>query len=298
MFSSEIFNNSRKIKFVFFEKLLKIEKTHLILTPNDINYYINKYNIENPKYKKGDNYYSINSINEKDIFDNLDIFEILDGTGGDIPSIEIFKKYNERSFNDISNLYILDNYDNNCKNIFNNKYKKTIKRNELENKINNFIKSEHPILFLTGPEKTGKSITIIKSLINSSKKFLYLDISIIYKLPKNEKKKYIFLELLRLFNYYKEYTFIINKYFNIFENTDNIIQFTKNLIQEFIINEIKNTIVLVLDNYDDLYTHEAFSNTFISYLNIILKKIKLILCGNGKFFNYLINQYFSGKIVL
>ena len=65
---------------------------------------------------------------------------------------------------------------------------------------------------------------------------------------------------------------------------------------ECLINSMKEfyQVIIIIDNYDDIYVKEHLKYTYIDKL-VQFKKIKFILCGNGIIFYRFIQQYFSNN---
>ena len=285
----------RRIKFIFEKNGKKYEKTNIIFNSDEIINYIYDYDIKNPNYLLNNRLFSINYSNINEIFNNLYIEEIYD-VKIDIPDTYFIKNYYIKKLgNKVLNLYIDDNMNKYCSNIYNGKYEITTKRKKINNEINNFIQSEDPFLFITGTAFCGKSVTILEKLEESNKKFLYLDFKYIYDLQDdNSKRQYIIKECMRLFdNYYNYKQFIITNH-NIFLHMNNVLFLIKLLIQ-IIIEKFKNNALIIIDNYDDIYVDRKLDYIYIENLLKHNDKAKIIFCGNGNFFNYLIIHYFSGK---
>ena len=62
---------------------------------------------------------------------------------------------------EVKNLYINENSNEFCSKIYDGLYKMTTKRNAFEKQIKEFIQSTNSVLFLTGPIKIGKTISIL-----------------------------------------------------------------------------------------------------------------------------------------
>ena len=286
----------RTIKFIYYNEGNKNEKNNVILNPEEILYYINKYKIKNPVYILNNNYYYINGSNIEQIFKTKEINDIMDSSMEDI-----LKKNKYREFlmknrtKKVINLYINDKISDiykYCNKINNGDFIITEKRNNLCNEIKNYLKNdEDNLLFLSGPSKIGKTISILEEINNSNEKFLYIDIKYLTNLNDNDKRYYLYNECFRLFNNYDDYYNFIKNNYEIFYKLDNIFYFI-----ECLINSIKDfyRVLIIIDNYDDIYVKEHLKYTYIEKL-VQYKKIKFILCGNGIIFNRFIQEYFSNN---
>ena len=223
------------------------------------------------------------------------IDKILDLKMIDIPSPDDFYNFLKKDISKVFNLYLNDTVNDFCNKFIEGAYNNTSKRETVEKEIKAFTEKSNKLLFLKSPSKIGKSVTILKVL--NKKKFLYIDFKYLSELDNNNKRKYIFKEFFRLFDYYYEYEFFLKKYYNKFQYSDNYLNFINNIIQIVMANFISQ-VIIVIDNYDDLYSNkEELSNYFIENIILCLRntKHKLIICGNGIFFNSLISEYFSNN---
>ena len=89
-------------------------------------------------------------------------------------------------------------------------------RDMLYRNIQYYIKKNY-FIFLTGPQKIGKTITILSYFRDFS--MLYLDFNLLFNegKTKNNIKKIIYYETMNLFkpNQWEEYRIFINDFFNI-----------------------------------------------------------------------------------
>ena len=290
-----ISNKLRKIKFIYYINKIKHEKLNIILNPIEIESYIGEYNIKNPIYYLDNNIHKINSHNFNDIFENKSINEIIDLNMEDIPNSKNFMNYIKRCTNKVKDLYINENINEYCNKIFEGAYKMTVKRNEFENDIKKFIQSTQSELFLTGPTKIGKTISILNTMDKLALRYLYIDFQYIHEIKENDKNIYLFTEFFRLFSDYSKYTKFIKQNYELFKYSDNILKFIKNIIKP-ISNELFSKTVIIIDNYEDIYSKENLDEKLIEeYLQLLKENMKIIICGNGIFFNKLISQNFSDE---
>ena len=70
------------------------------------------------------------------------------------------------------------------------------KENAFEKQIKEFIQSTNSVLFLTGPIKIGKTISILNIMDKLDLRYLYEDFKYINSLKENDKKIYLFQEFL------------------------------------------------------------------------------------------------------
>lgn len=287
-------NELRKINFKFYKNNEKDEKNCLILQPEEIIDYINKFNIVNPFYYKDNmlNKFIFSEVNT--IFKKSNINEIFDLNKEDIPDLNTYNNYVEKIVTSVKDLYINNNIDEYCDKIYGGLFQKSKKREDLNTKIINFVESDNPVLLLNGPSKIGKSVSILDSMNNLCLKYLYIDLKYMTTLKDENKNTYFFNECFRLFDDYKKYYNFIKENYKSFQNLYDILSFIKIFIK-IIENIFYGKIIIILDNYDELYMNEKITSIYIENINNILSKskIKVIICGNGVFFNQLISEYFS-----
>ena len=175
--------------------------------------------------------------------------------------------------------------------------------NEIGMEIETFASSNKTsIMYLFGPKGCSKTtfLLYLKRILNDfGKSSLYLNFNYLKNQSYFQIKKIIYSELLYLFKDIDEMNFIKQKkFFQNINDLDNgllnfIFEFLSNLLNEIKFNERKMNIVIIIDN---IYDNNNLSiNALQNIINLIKSKskyVKLILCGNGKFFNKkLINLY-------
>ena len=290
-----ISNKLRKIKFTFYVNDVKVEKDRIVLNPKEILDYIHRYNFKTPCYYKDTILHKINFGAVNDIFENIQVTEIFDLNMEDIPDVNEFQKHKLKIDNKVKDLYVDDNIDEFSDKIYNGLFQKTQKREDLNKIIESYIEDNNPILFLTGPYKIGKSVSILNSMENLGFQYLYIDLKYITSIKDENRSSYIFKECFRLFNSYKNYYNFLKTNYKLFLNLDDILLFIR-----FLIINMKNLfydiIAIVLDNYEDFYMKKKLTNIYVENIIEILSKskLKLIICGNGLYFNNLISEHFSG----
>ena len=290
-------DNYRTINFIYYIEGAKNEKNNIILNPEEILYYINKYKIKNPVYIRKNNYYYIKTSNIAQIFENNEINDIMDSNMKDILHKDKYREFLMKEGDKVINLYINDNINDiykYCNTINNGDFIITEKRDNFCNKIKNYLKNDKDnLLFLSGPSKIGKTISILNEINNSNKKYLYIDIKYLTDLNDNDKRLYLYNECFRLFDLYDDYYNFIKNNYEIFYKLDDILDFIQCLA-----NSMKDfyEVIIIIDNYDDIYVKEKLWYNYIDKL-IQYKIIKFIFCGNGIIFNRFIQLYFSNNIL-
>jgi hypothetical protein len=101
----------------------------------------------------------------------MHIDKIVDLQMIDIPSPDDFYNFLEKDYSEVFNLYLYDKVNDLCNKFFEGSYKNTSKRETVEKEIKTFTEKSNELLFLIGPSKIGKSVTILKVL---SKKNFYI----------------------------------------------------------------------------------------------------------------------------
>ena len=185
-FKYNIYKESRMIKFFHLSKNKLELNENLVCNPKDINFYLKKYNIQLPKYKLNNEAKSISSNGEKDVFKLENVTEIYDAKNESILNINDFSEVLGRTYEKVSDNYINAEENEISNNINNGKYIITDRRIILENKIKNFIINKDSFLFLTGPRKIGKSLTILQVLNTEDQRYIYFDLSLLKKLDKKK----------------------------------------------------------------------------------------------------------------
>lgn len=292
-----IYKESRMITFTHFSGDKSEKNQNLICNPKDIGFYLKKYNIQFPKYKLNEESKSIGSKDDENIFKKEEITEIYDAKNEFVYDDLVFEEYLSRTYKKVSDYYLNYKDDNKCKNINEGRYISNDRRKILENKIKNFRQNNNYFLFLTGLRKIGKSLTILKALKYTQ--HIYFDIEYIKNLDKKEKYNYIIKQFFTLYNSYEKYVQFISFTFEELIGLDNIIEFIYRFI-DYISILINENIIIVIDNYDDFFVKEQIDSEYIEKLHSILllnRKIKVIICGCGKFFNEMIYNYFKCKIL-
>ena len=204
--------NSRKINFK--KKEQDIQK--IIFQSDEIIKYCKDLQFVHAVYDEDDkSNISVTSSNCASIFFNEKIIEIYDD--------EFKMNINEKNFNDIhknkkkvSELYYNIPNMQISSQINSDYYCNSDKRDMLYRNIQYYIKKNY-FVFLTGPQKIGKTITILSYFRDFS--MLYLDFNLLFNegKTKNNIKKIIYYETMNLFkpNQWEEYRIFINDFFNI-----------------------------------------------------------------------------------
>lgn len=302
LFKYIIFKESRKIKFIHLSQNKVEQNENLVCNSKDIKFYLTKYNIQLPKYKLNNEVKSISSNGEEDIFKEENVTEIYDGKSESIFSTNDFREYLHRKYNKVTDYYFYVEENEVINNINNGKYLDNDSRTILENQVENFIKSKDSFLFLTGPRKIGKSLTILKFLIIQDKRHIYFDLSLLKKLDKKQKYKCLIKECYRLFVNYAKYIQFMRDLCDKITGLDNILNFILKFI-DYISNLLQlfdENIIIVIDNYDDLLVQKIIDKEYVETLQkkiLTIKKIKFIICGSGQFFNEMIYNYFKGNFL-
>ena len=296
----EIYKESRIIKFVHLTEFGEEKKENLVCNPTDIGFYLKKYNIQLPKYKLNNETKSISSNGEEDVFKQEKVTEIYDGKNESILNPNDFKEYLLRTYDKAIDHYLNIEENNIVNNINDGKYLKNDSRTILENTVKKFITSKDSFLFLTGPRKIGKSLTILKVLSIRNKSHIYFDLSLLKKLDKKKQYNYFIKEFYRLFNSYTKYIEFIRDFCDKMIGLDNILNFILKFIDcvSNLLNLFGDKIIIFIDNYDDLLVQNAINQEYIETLQKKIsmnKQIKFIICGSGQYFNVMIYNYFKGN---
>ena len=244
---------------------------------------------------------SVTSSNCASIFFNEKIIEIYDD--------EFKMNINEDNFNDIhkekkkvSELYYNIPNMQISSQINSDYYCNSDERDMLYNNIQYYIKKNY-FIFLTGPQKIGKTITILSYFRDFS--MLYLDFNLLFNegKTKNNIKKIIYYETMNLFkpNQWEEYRIFINDFFNIQGYDEDI----WNLLNKFCETIVKYKMnysykpIIIIDNYDDLFmkkNRKMDLNILFNLSSKFGKEITFLISGNGKYINQLIYYYFFPEL--
>ena len=296
----EIYKESRIIKFVHLTGSGEEKKENLVCNPKDLGFYLKKYNIQLPKYKLNNETKSIRSNGEEEVLKQENVTEIYDGKNESILSPNDFQEYCLRTYEKAIDYYLNIEENNIVNNINDGKYLKNSNRSILENIVKIFIKSKDSFLFLTGPRKIGKSLTILKVLRFGNTSHIYFDLSLLKKFDKKGLYNYFIKELYRLFNSYTKYIEFIRDFIDKMIGLDNILNFILEFIDYIstLLNLFEDKIIIFIDNYDDLLVQNAINQEYIETLQKKIsmnKQIKFIICGSGQYFNEMIYNYFKGN---
>ena len=286
--------NSRKINFK--KKEQDIQK--IIFHSDEIIKYCKDLQFVHAVYDEDEkNNISVTSSNCESIFFNEKIIEIYDD--------EFKMNINEKNFNDIhknkkkvSELYYNIPNMQISSQINSDYYCNSDERDMLYRNIQYYIKKNY-FVFLTGPQKIGKTITILSYFRDFS--MLYLDFNLLFNegKTKNNIKKIIYYETMNLFkpNQWEEYRIFINDFFNIKGYDEDIWNLLNKFCEIIVKYHMKYSYkpIIIIDNYDDLF----MKKNRIMDLNILFdlsykfgKEINFLISGNGKYINQLIYYYF------
>lgn len=299
-FKYNIYKESRMIKFFHLSKNKLELNENLVCNPKDINFYLKKYNIQLPKYKLNNEAKSISSNGAKDVFKLENVTEIYDAKNESILNINDFSEVLGRTYEKVSDNYINAEENEISNNINNGKYIITDRRIILENKIKNFIINKDSFLFLTGPRKIGKSLTILQVLNTEDQRYIYFDLSLLKKLDKKKKYNCLIKEFYRLFDSYSIYIEFMKDFSDKMIGLDNILKFILKFIDYIskLSNLFEEKIIIIIDNYDDLLVQNPIDQKYVEAIQeklLMNKQIKFIICGSGQIFNEMIYNYFKGN---
>ena len=295
--------NSKLIKFKYQKDKNEIEKDELIYDSSSIQYFIDKYNMQHPIFKKNENGEIINkSFTEEtadEIFCDPEINEIIDDRFDFYISKEEFFKFKneETNMSDYYDKFSYKLYSGLAEIIKKNSSEMIIEsegRIKFRNFLENIRKKSEQIIILTGAQKIGITFSILQMVKGYS--ILYIDLNTIFNLKSSDKRKYIFTRFMNLFMDYEKYHTFINK--NIFDlqGYNNILSIIKNIIIK-IKNELKK-IIVIIDNYDDcLVGEKKLSSDYLDKLYEIIKynSIKIIFIGKGNYISRLLLDYFYNR---
>ena len=299
-FKYNIYKESRMIKFFHLSKNKLELNENLVCNPKDINFYLKKYNIQLPKYKLNNEAKSISSNGEKDVFKLENVTEIYDAKNESILNINDFSEVLGRTYEKVSDNYLSAEENEISNNINDGKYIITDRRIILENKIKNFIINKDSFLFLTGPRKIGKSLTILQVLNTEDQRYIYFDLSLLKKLDKKKKYNCLIKEFYRLFDSYSIYIEFMKDFSDKMIGLDNILKFILKFIDYIskLSNLFEEKIIIIIDNYDDLLVQNPIDQKYVEAIQeklLMNKQIKFIICGSGQIFNEMIYNYFKGN---
>ena len=199
--------NAKIIKFKLYsdKNEEESEKKELIYKSSSILYFIEKYKMKHPIYKKKENENirdkSVNKDTIDEIFTNPDVNEIID---------DHFESYiPDNIFNDYKNkIECYDNYSlkeySQFFELITNKTGKKIVESEERKKFLDFIENisaqNEKIIIIAGAQKIGITFSILQ--IVDTNAYIYIDLNTIFKLNRVDKRKYLFI---RFINQYRDY---------------------------------------------------------------------------------------------
>ena len=237
-------------------------------------------------------------------------------------SIQIIYKYyntpilSEKNFQNrfIKKINKLKDLSNTAKYYYKNIDQQFILFDEYDNiitkKISEFTYySKALVLYLYGPKGSSKSTFLIysRNLLNALKiNTLYLDVNTIKRKDNIERKRIILHELLYLFKDVTEMKEIEKKkiFHNIAYTGDDPLQyiyyFLQNLFQAVIFKDnkydYKGKIIIIIDNiYDENNKVKESIESIISLTDKFMGNVKLIICGNGRYFNEKFIELYKSK---
>jgi len=295
--------NSKLMKFKYQENENEIEKDELIYESSLIKYFVDKYKMQHPIFKKTENGEIINkSFTEEtaeEIFCDPEINEIIDDRFDFYISKEEFLKFPNEEIN-MADYYDKFSYKlySNLAEIIEKKSNEMIIKNEERKNFRNFLKNinmkKEEIIILTGAQKIGITFSILQIVKYFT--ILYIDLNTIFSLKSSDKRKYIFTRFMNLFSDYQKYNAFINKNILELQGYNNILSIIENTIIK-IANELKN-IIIIIDNYDDyLVGEKKLSSDYLDKLYEIVKNksLKIIFIGRGNFISKLVLDYFYNR---
>ena len=304
--------NSRYIMFI--NKKINKKKIFFIHDENSFKTALNEIQIEkgilearNFLEKTEDNYDSNNSNSSSSSIKNLNVEDILDSIYDSIIE-ENISIITQKIFN-IDNFNKRFSYESISELDFNFKY---IKKEFFENKSqieyigiqnewikqlkvfyrNNFKK----ILFIFGPKGVGKTTVLFKYFQQQEIPRLYFSIKGMFNIGYKKWKKICLYESLYTFNNINDMNEFEKFYKNMESNYSDLIEFIMKFINffiEFYISHNKKPLLIVLDDYNDLYDANNNIKNLIDYVNNNANKILLCILGEGIFIREKLYNYFS-----
>ena len=158
-------------------------------------------------------------------------------------------------------------------------YYNTNERKEFERKFNYLMGIRKEFGFC-GPYGTGKTITLLKTIISDiNKKYLYINLGTVNELDNEELKKLLRYEIIKLFS--KETLFQEKNTNNTVEKEafDNIVNFINNLKDKVIFSLLENIILEINKiEYDNIY---FIIDQYSSKYDIDESKIKQLIDKNN-----------------
>ena len=294
----QVSEDAKLINFKLYSDEKEIEKKELIYTSSSILYFIKKYKMQHPIFKKNENDNildkSVTEDNVDEIFYNPDINEIIDDHFDSYISKDIFKifKNNKNYYDDFS----LKEYSELLK-LITKKSRQIIgspERKNFENFIVNINLKKEKIIILAGAQKIGITFSILQIVDCNS--YLYIDLNTIFKLKRQDKRKYLFTRFINLFRDYEEYYNFMNLNLLSVQGYNNILSIIEEIVP-IIANKL-NDITLIIDNYDDyLVGEKKLSSDYLDKLYSTIKNndIKILFIGRGNFISNLLLDYFYNK---
>ena len=293
--------NAKIIKFKLYsdKNEEESEKKELIYKSSSILYFIEKYKMKHPIYKKKENENirdkSVNKDTIDEIFTNPDVNEIID---------DHFESYiPDNIFNDYKNkIECYDNYSlkeySQFFELITNKTGKKIVESEERKKFLDFIENisaqNEKIIIIAGAQKIGITFSILQ--IVDTNAYIYIDLNTIFKLNRVDKRKYLFIRFINQYRDYEAYYKFMNENLLSLQGFNNILSIIEEIIS-IIAKNLKNKIIII-DNYDDyLVGNKKLSSDYIDKLYSIIedKQIKILFIGKGKYICNLLLDYFYNK---
>ena len=252
-------------------------------------------NIESKNEKK--NYNSNNSQSSSSSIEPLDIENILNNSIDTIVEEDYIKSnkiFNENNFNKrFAHKYISDLDFNLNKYYTNISYQDTVNyihtQNQWYSELNNFYKkSIKPTLFILGSKGIGKTTLLLKFLNIEKIPRLYFSIKKMYNMTNKKWKKISFFESIYAFSDKEE----MEEFSKICQNENfnyiNLMEFLYSYIIfffKFFIRKKRKKIVLVFDDYSDVFDREEIISKIIDYSNDNGRFLTLWILGEGQFIN-------------
>ena len=311
---------AREIIFVNEKKKLKIKKfiynTDILKSSlkelNFLSFYVkmpqsikNNINLNINTEKESDSESSGEiSLTPLQIYSNQDIINIYNENQKPILNEE---NYNNKFCNKILRL---ENLNYNSKFYYRYKENTFYELNNYDEILNNFYhfkdSSISRILYLYGPKRCSKT-TFLLYMINiyrfTKTNTLYFNFNYLQKINNLQRKKIIYHELIyfckdieemKVIDKKKEINNIIDK-----ENIMELIYIIIKGLFEIISNKDENTRIFIIDNIHSIDEYNLnYLEKIISLIKCKSSNIKLILCGNGPYFNQKFINLYEGYNIL
>ena len=300
MFINKKINNKKKIFFIHDENSFKTALNETQIKNGILE-------VGNFLEKTENNYDSINPNSSSLSIQNLNVEDILDSCYDSIIEEDISiitqKIFNIDNFNKRFSYETISELDFNFKYIkkefFENKNKIEYIgiQNEWIKQLKVFYRNNiEKILFIFGPKGVGKTTVLFKYFQQQEIPRLYFSIKGMYNLDYKKWKKICLYESLYTFNNINDMKEFEKFYTNMESNYSDLIEYIMKFINfyiEFYISHNKKPLLIVLDDYNDLYDANNNIKNLIDYVNNNKNKILLCILGEGIFIREKLYNYFS-----